>query len=156
LIYFSKIILDKTMNKSEIKGFTLIELLLVLGVITVLMGLTIVIIRPAEKLAQSRDKRRLSDVETIYGVIEQYVFLNNGELPGGDGECFDSKIPEETFDAIECETYLTPDFLSELPKDPLYGSLENTRYLLKKDTLGIIGVSAEYTEEIESITAGKW
>jgi prepilin-type N-terminal cleavage/methylation domain-containing protein len=137
------------------KGFTLIELLVVIGIISVLIVALILVVKPGEKLAQARDNRRLSDVETIYGVIEQYVFINSGELPGSDGNCFDNKSAGETFDAYECEIYLS-DFLNELPRDPIYGTTEVTGYLVKKDVSGRVGVYAEYAEVDENITAGTW
>ncbi len=133
------------------KGFTLIELLIVIVIIAVLMVAVIVAISPSEKIAQARDSRRLSDVETTYGVIEQYVFSNNGEFPG----CFDGKSAGESFDAYECEVYLT-GFLNELPRDPLHGTIETTGYLVKKDVSGRVGVYATYVEGDEEITAGTW
>ena len=143
------------MIRYNIKGFTLIELLIVIGIIAILVVALVIAVNPAEKLAQARDRRRLSDVETIYGVIEQYVFSNNGELPGSDGECFHNKSVEETFDAYECEVYLA-DFSNELPRDPIHGAIDLTGYLLKKNDFGRVGVYADYAEKEEDITAGTW
>jgi prepilin-type N-terminal cleavage/methylation domain-containing protein len=135
------------------KGFTLIELLIVIGIIVVLAAILVVTISPAEKLAQARDSKRSSDVKTIHGVIEQYIFSNNGVLPGSAGECFDGKIAEETFDAYECEVYLA-DFLSELPRDPIHGTTQATGYLVKKDSKGMVEVEAYYREGSQRILSG--
>lgn len=55
------------------KGFTLIELLIVIGIIAILATTVVLILNPAELLAQSRDAQRLSDMDTLRGAINLYL-----------------------------------------------------------------------------------
>mgnify|MGYP001581384154 CR=1 FL=1 len=55
------------------KGFTLIELLIVIGIIGILAAAVIVVLNPAELLAQARDGTRLSDVDSVSSAINLYI-----------------------------------------------------------------------------------
>jgi len=61
------------MNNKTKKGFTLIELLIVIGILAVLAGAVILVINPAEMLAQARDTKRISDLNTINSALSLYV-----------------------------------------------------------------------------------
>ena len=55
------------------KGFTLIELLIVIGIIGILAAAVIVVLNPAELLAQARDGTRLSDIDSVASAINLYI-----------------------------------------------------------------------------------
>src|SRR3989344_9177132 len=55
------------------KGFTLIELLIVIGIIGILAAAVIVVLNPAELLAQARDGTRLSDTDSVTSAINLYI-----------------------------------------------------------------------------------
>jgi len=55
------------------KGFTLIELLIVIGIIGILAAAVIVVLNPAELLAQARDGTRLSDVDSVVSAVNLYI-----------------------------------------------------------------------------------
>lgn len=55
------------------KGFTLIELLIVIGIIGILAAAVIVVLNPAELLAQARDGQRLSDIDSVNSAINLYI-----------------------------------------------------------------------------------
>ena len=55
------------------KGFTLIELLIVIGIIGILAAAVIVVLNPAELLAQARDGTRLSDIDSVASGINLYI-----------------------------------------------------------------------------------
>lgn len=52
------------------KGFTLVELLIVITILVILGVVVIVLIDPAEILAQSRDAQRISDLASMKGAIQ--------------------------------------------------------------------------------------
>lgn len=54
------------------QGFTLVEILLVTGVLTILMGAILVIVKPAFLFGQARDSRRKNDLKQIQAALEQY------------------------------------------------------------------------------------
>ena len=58
------------MLKSIQKGFTLIELIIVITILVLLGVVVIVLIDPAEILAQSRDSQRISDVASLKGATQ--------------------------------------------------------------------------------------
>ncbi len=61
------------------KGFTLIELLIVIGILALLATLTIMVLNPAQMLAESRDVQRLNDMSTISSAIS--LFLATVTIP---------------------------------------------------------------------------
>ncbi len=132
------------------KGFTLIEIMIAISIAIILAVIIIFVIKPAQILANARDSQRNVHVQSIYSIIKQYNYLNEGVLP----ICFIGKVADEFFDIKECETDLVPYFINELPLDPIYGTTEITGYLIKKNAEGKIGIKADYHEGEVEIGAG--
>jgi|SRR3989338_4418863 len=55
------------------KGFTLVELLIVVGILAILSTATILILNPAQLLAETRDTARISDLNTLSGALSLYL-----------------------------------------------------------------------------------
>jgi prepilin-type N-terminal cleavage/methylation domain-containing protein len=55
------------------KGFTLVELLIVIAILAVLAAAVVIVLNPAELLAQSRDSQRLSDMDTLKNAVAVYI-----------------------------------------------------------------------------------
>ena len=55
------------------KGFTLIELLVVIAILAILTAAVVIVINPAQLLAQSRDTQRLSDLQNLQSAIVLYL-----------------------------------------------------------------------------------
>ena len=55
------------------KGFTLIELLIVIAVLAILTAAVVVVLNPAQLLAQARDSQRMSDLDTLKSSIALYM-----------------------------------------------------------------------------------
>jgi len=54
---------------SNVKGFTLIELLIVIGILAILATTVVLVLNPAQILAESRDTQRISDLSTVQSAI---------------------------------------------------------------------------------------
>jgi len=55
------------------KGFTLIELLIVIAILAILATVAVLVINPAELLAQARDSQRISDLGTVHSALGLYI-----------------------------------------------------------------------------------
>lgn len=55
------------------KGFTLIELLIVIAVLAILTTVVVVVLNPAQMLAEARDSQRMSDLNSLRTAISLYL-----------------------------------------------------------------------------------
>lgn len=76
------------MQKSQAlkKGFTLIELLIVIAILAILGSAVVVVLNPAEILAQTRDGTRVSDLNTLRNALNNYL-VNTTDSPPNLGVC---------------------------------------------------------------------
>ena len=68
--YIEYLILMSNISK---KGFTLVELLIVIAIVATLATATIVVLNPAELLAQARDAQRIADLSNIRTALGLFV-----------------------------------------------------------------------------------
>lgn len=152
------------------QGFTLIELLLVIAVISALAVTVFVALNPAQRLKDSRDARRQTDVETILSAIHTYIVDNKGALPAGltagmvekqlgtavtgcisaAGGC----TVAATADCVSLATPLAP-YLKSIPLDPNGGTAALSKYSVIVDTNGMVTVRACGTEGATNIATSR-
>ncbi|MFA6407196.1 MAG: type II secretion system protein [Candidatus Paceibacterota bacterium] len=80
---------------SEKKGFTLLELLIVVAIIAALSAILIIVINPAETLAQSRDSQRIADLSTMKTAMGFYLTSLSSPYIGATSSnlgCIDSAV----------------------------------------------------------------
>jgi prepilin-type N-terminal cleavage/methylation domain-containing protein len=73
------------------KGFTLVELLIVIGILAILSTAAVLVINPAQLLAQSRDSKRMSDITALNTALSLYV--TDVASPDLDGANADNCTP---------------------------------------------------------------
>lgn len=154
------------------KGFTLIELLIVIVIVSALAVTVFVALNPVQRLKDSRDARRTSDVETLLTAIHQYIVDNKGSLPTGlttgmaetqlgtgasgctisTGGC--------TVVAAACVDLTTPlaKYVKSIPIDPLGGTTytaAKTGYSVTVDANNIVTVKACGTEGSTNISQSR-
>ena len=61
------------MKNNFSKGFTLVELLIVITILAALAAAVVLVLNPAELLAQARDAQRLSDMTTMRDSINLFI-----------------------------------------------------------------------------------
>lgn len=55
------------------KGFTLIELLIVIAILAILTTAVVLVLNPAQILAEARDSQRTADLDTVMSAINLYL-----------------------------------------------------------------------------------
>lgn len=74
------------------KGFTLIELLIVIAVLAILTAAVVVVLNPAQLLAQARDSQRMSDLDTLKSSIALYLTDVASPSLGAASTCYPSNV----------------------------------------------------------------
>ncbi len=135
------------------KAFTLIELLLVVAIIATLAVVVFVALNPAQRLKDSKDARRTSDVDTILSAVHEYIIDNKGVLPTtsplneiqlgtsavgcaiGTGTCSANGTA-----CLDLTSTLNK-YLKSIPIDPT-GVVGATKYTMAVDSNNIVTVKA--------------
>lgn len=69
------------------KGFTLVELLIVIAILAILATVVVLVLNPAQLLAEARDGQRLSDLSTVQSVLTLYLTTVNSPDLDNVGQC---------------------------------------------------------------------
>ena len=147
---------SKTASKA---GLTLIELVVILSILAILAGMMIP--RVTNRMARTRDTRRLSDIAKIRDAVDQY-FLDKGDYPAARHNAtyggWDVSQDGDFIPALVETGYLT-----EVPKDPINDEAYQYRYYVyskgsydcKGDTrFYILGIKAFETAEVAAKNTG--
>ena len=150
------------------KGFTLIELLIVIGIISILAGIVLVAVNPAQQFGKANDSERKSEIGTLLSAIYQYqtsptargalpqcllgaVSPAAADIPACDPDLSGIGVGTGGFEgAVEfgapggaatydCSTTLVPSYLREIPIDPTSTfTAAATGYWICQDTTGAV------------------
>lgn len=155
------------MSHKNNKGFTLIELLIVIGIISILAGIVLVAVNPAQQFGKANDSERKSEIGTLLSAIYQYQTspTARGALPqcllgavpaaAAIPECdpdssgvgvgsggFEGAVELGTpagASTYDCSTTLIPSYLREIPIDPTSTfTAAATGYWVCQDTTGAV------------------
>ena len=92
-----------------IKSFTLVELLIVIAILAILAAAVVIVLNPAELLAQARDSQRVTDLKNIKKSIDLFV-VDNPTVSLGTASRVYISLPDT---ASNC-----PNLTSSLPTLP--------------------------------------
>lgn len=147
------------MMKSTKRGFTLIELLVVIAIIAVLAVIVFVALDPARRFADTRNSRRVTDVNNILTAVHTCIVDNGGLLV----PCLGTLVAGERYEivtgatAAACDdvcTGVTSDThcaaldttlaakLKSIPVDPGGVAAGHTEYTIDVDANNIITIAA--------------
>ena len=65
------------LKRVGIRSFTLVELLIVIAILAVLAAAVVLVLNPAELLAQARDSQRISDVNMVKKAVDLFIVDNS-------------------------------------------------------------------------------
>ena len=109
-------------NNKNRKGFTLLELILVIGIIGTLSAIVVVAVNPTKQLRKTRDSERRSEIAELQKALNQYQ-IKNGDFPEtilpGYGNAYPICQYGQTDDSCLNIDAIVPDYVSEIPIDPL-------------------------------------
>lgn len=143
------------------RGFTQTILLMAIAILSLVVGVTIIIIDPVKKIAITNNSIREVDTNTLLKVINQYKKDNKGNLP--------LSMPKKGMKAVEinnvlggadiCSDFL-PTYISEIPTDPSLAIPDisdcnadyATGYFVAVDDNGAVTISAPSAQAIDGST----
>jgi len=64
-------------KKASIRSFTLVELLIVIAILAILAAAVVIVLNPAELIAQSRDTQRISDINMVKKAVDLFIVDNS-------------------------------------------------------------------------------
>ncbi len=67
------------------KGFTLIELVIVIAILAVLASIVVLVLNPAQLMAQARDSQRISDLSSVKIAVALYISTTTSTPTIGTG-----------------------------------------------------------------------
>lgn len=105
-------------------AFTLLELVLVIAILGLLAG--VVAPKLSQRLAVSRDDRRVAELLAVRDAIEQYK-LDTGAYPVGRGNASYGGW-DVSHDGEFLGVLVQAGYLSEMPRDPLNDANHHYRY----------------------------
>ena len=111
------------MNKFQHrKGFTLLEILLVIALIGILAAVVLIAINPRRQIVQAQNAQRVSDMRALNFAVSQYAIDNQGVLPPGLTNSYQSICPEGGgSNCVDWRLLLVPDYIASIPVDPATG-----------------------------------
>lgn len=157
-------------RKNLVCGFTLIEILLVIAIIAVLATVVIVALDPATRFRDTRDSRRLSDIQSVLSAIRQYSVDNGGQLPAGisspgrqlgteSGGCILTDVHGCTTTNTDGCLDISADlarYLKSMPFDPKEGNSARTNYMVEVNNHNIVTVRACNPEGANELSVSRW
>lgn len=160
-------------------GFTLIEILVVITIIAILAIAVYAALNPAQRLKDTRDAKRGSDVNEILTAIHQSIVDDKGTLPtnlnsmtndteqqlgsGNATECPASVGSKCTGLTTTCVNLLLgtdnlTNYLASMPVDPVGASTANstfTGYTIRKAASGILTIKACHTDAATAVQVSR-
>ncbi|MBP9758887.1 prepilin-type N-terminal cleavage/methylation domain-containing protein [Candidatus Dojkabacteria bacterium] len=119
----------------KVKGFTLLELLLVIAIISVLAGIIMFALKPADRLQQANQTKVLANANDIEKAFNSYVVDNGGNLPVAFNSLTYGYYDICKTSASRCISLseLVPNYLPSLPIDSTNSTVDTTGFKLKYD-----------------------
>jgi prepilin-type N-terminal cleavage/methylation domain-containing protein len=144
------------------KGFTLLEISLVIALLAIIAGILLVSIDPNQRLSQTRNLTRRSDVNNLYNALEYYNLRNREsvstitdtyrEICDTGSLTLDDELPSLNYCGDRADLRaLVPTYIESIPKDSRATEVGDTGYEVAKTTTNQVSVKANKSELDELI-----
>lgn len=154
-------------NKKQ-DGFTLIEILVVIAILAIIAVVVFVALNPAQRFADARDSRRVTDVNSILTAIHECIVDNDGAITSCLSTNGASLVAGDVYQIVGSTTFTAPftgcnaqcastvtdaahcadidddlvTYLAKLPQDPQVTATDQTGYTVSIDANNLVTVSA--------------
>lgn len=149
------------------KAFTLIEITLVIALIVLLGATVLAVLNPAKRFAETRNVRRLTDIQSLFVTSKTYqsnhagaylpsvqamtVGLNYGIGTNTSGCNVGCAAVVTQSSCVDFSALVTQGYLGSIPLDPQAGNFGFTGYYVMRGSLGNIVIGACNAELGENI-----
>jgi len=143
----------------ELSAFTLLELLLVIAIISVLAGIIMFSLKPADRLREANQTKYLSNANDLEKAFNSYVVDNGGNLPASFNSLtygyYDICRQGQSGSCVSLDELVTSGKMSSIPVDSDKLTATTTGFRVKYDPVrkeAIVYSNTEYTSRVNSGT----
>ncbi len=151
--------IPKNNFKTKLKAFTLLELLLVIAIISVLAGIILFSLNPANRLQQANQIKYLANANDLEKAFNSYVVDNGGNLPAAFNLLsygyYDICRQGQSGSCVSMDELVTNGKLSSIPIDTDKLTSTTTGFKVRYDPVkkeAIVYSNSEYSTRIDSGT----
>ncbi|MBP9758471.1 prepilin-type N-terminal cleavage/methylation domain-containing protein [Candidatus Dojkabacteria bacterium] len=146
-------------RKAILQAFTLLELLLVIAIISVLAGIIMFALKPADRLREANQTKYLSNANDLEKAMNSYIVDNGGNLPTAFNSLsygyYDICRQGQSGNCVSLDELVTSGKMSSIPVDSDNQTATTTGFKLRYDPSrkeAMVYSHAEYTSRISSGT----
>ncbi|MBP9758446.1 prepilin-type N-terminal cleavage/methylation domain-containing protein [Candidatus Dojkabacteria bacterium] len=129
----------RAIRRCSLQAFTLLELLLVIAIISVLAGIIIFALKPADRINSANNSKAVAHVKDLEKALKTYTLDNEGNVPAGLSTISQSGIYDickygETTGCVNLDSLIASRHLGNIPVDTRNVTTFTTGYKVDYNT----------------------